>query len=175
LTAGLSISQRVEDCSGDNLDKAAWVGNENGAAGETTWRLVARSGTLEIWLDIRTGHVWSDVVSNTNWCNASSNTEAGSGVNCTLLATNVSCTNATLLGISGINWRLPTRNEFLQADIDGLRFVLKDPGTGFWTATLDSLSADRSVAWVYVQAQGTLEKATLSQERNVRCIGAASL
>ena len=169
IEANISITNRIDNCNTLNPTTATWDGNTHGAAGESVWRLVARQGTSELWLDIRTGHLWSDTIVAAGWCNAS-------GANCQ--GTNVVpvCTGATIMGLTGINWRLPTRNDYLQADLDGLRFVLKpDGGTGFWTATVDSLSANRDSAWVYQQTQGTLEKVAFTNDRNVRCIGAAAI
>ncbi len=168
------VSERISECTTLNGTRATW-NFLNSSAGESIWRLVTKIGNAEIWIDIRTGHIWSDVVGTTNWCNASGNKETGTAVNCLTLGLNPNCVGKKILGIPGIIWRLPTRNDYLQADLNGLRFVLKTAGTPFWTATLNSASADRSEAWAYNQAQGTLEKANLAQDRQVRCIGAAAL
>ncbi|MES2526787.1 MAG: hypothetical protein V4598_06855 [Bdellovibrionota bacterium] len=169
-----AISARISDCSTLNGTKATW-NFLNSSAGESIWRLVAKVGTAEMWLDIRTGHIWSDIVATTNWCNASGNKETGTSVNCLLQGTNSTCVGKGILGFPGIKWRLPTRNDYLQADLNGIRFVLKAAGSPFWTATLNSASADRSEAWAYNQAQGTIEKAGMIEDRQVRCIGAAAL
>lgn len=167
--ANLSITARIENCELLNSSTAVWDGTTHGAAGESNWRLVAKVGTSELWLDTRTGHLWSDTIVATSWCNAS-------GANCPGETVVPVCIGASLMGLTGISWRLPTRNDYLQADLNGLRFVLKpDGGTGFWTATIDSLSATRNAAWVYQQTQGTLEKIPFTSDRNVRCIGAAPL
>lgn len=169
MAANISITQRVENCTELNPTTGNWDGTTHGAAGESVWRLVARSGTSELWLDTRTGHLWSDTIVASGWCNAS-------GANCQGTTVVPVCAGATIMGLTGITWRLPTRNDYLQADLDGLRFVLKpDGGTGFWTATVDSLSATRNAAWVYQQTQGTLEKVSFTTDKNVRCIGAAAL
>ena len=174
MTPNASIIARVEECSTINGARASW-NYLFSSAGESVWRLVAKIGTSEMWLDVRTGHIWSDILDTTNWCNASGNRETGSAVDCKNLATNITCVGKAVLGIPGIKWRLPTRNDFLQADLDGIRFVLKGAGSPFWTATINSASANRSEAWTYNQVQGTLEKSALTDLRQVRCIGAASL
>ncbi len=170
----VTISARISECNSINGSRASW-NFLTSAAGESVWRLVTKIGASEMWLDIRTGHIWSDIADTTNWCNASGNKEIGTAVNCLTAGVNNSCVGRTILGIPGIKWRLPTRNDYLQADLDGLRFVLKTAGSPFWTATLNSATADRSEAWTYNQAQGTLEKANLNQDRQVRCIGASAL
>lgn len=174
IAPNATVGTRVDECGRINGPTASW-NYVFSSAGESVWRLVAKSGNAEVWLDIRTGHIWSDILDTTNWCNASGNQETSPAVNCNTLANNITCVGKAVLGIPGIKWRLPTRNDFLQADLDGIRFVLKSASTSFWTATMDSSSFNRSEAWTYNQAQGTLEKAGLTDLRNVRCIGAASL
>ncbi len=171
---GASISARISDCSTLNGARANW-NYVYSSAGESVWRLVTKIGSSEMWLDIRTGHIWSDVLDTTNWCNASGNVETGAAVDCKTLGTNPTCVGKAVLGLPNIKWRLPTRNDYLQADLNGIRFVLKSAGSPFWTATLNSASTNRSEAWTYNQSQGTLEKSPLSDLRQVRCIGAAAL
>jgi hypothetical protein len=177
-TAGQTLKQRIADCLKLNTTTASWDGTSFGASGESVWKLVTRTGTLEMWLDTRTGHLWSDTIATTNWCNASGNTlvETDASVNCLTAGTNVTCVGKNLMNITGIVWRLPTRNDYLQGDLDGLRFVLKESDTtGFWTATMNSVSFGRSEAWVYQQRQGTLESAALGNDHQVRCIGDATI
>ncbi len=177
LTANVSLSSRISECNSLNPGSSLWSGTAEGAAGESTWRLVAKSGAQEIWQDSVTGQLWSDIVDTTNWCNASGNSlqETGASVDCQALGTNFSCIGKAIMGLTGITWRLPTRNDYLQGDLNGLRFVLRESDTtGFWTATMDSASTNRSEAWVYQQRQGTLEKDFLTDAHQVRCIGAAT-
>ncbi len=177
MTAGATVSARITNCSTVNGTTAMWD-SSNGAAGESTWRLVTKDGSQEIWADIRTGHLWSDVMDDsTNWCQASGNKtkEDGAAVNCEAAAVDVTCVGKAIMGLTNVKWRLPTRNDFLQADINGLRFVLKISSlTGFWTATMNSKATTRNEAWVYHQEQGTLDSAVLTEDRQVRCIGAAT-
>lgn len=177
LTVNSTLSSRISECSTLNPGTSTWNGTAEGAAGESTWRLVAKSGVQEVWQDLGTGHLWSDIIDTTNWCNAAGNNlqEAGPSVNCQSYGTNFSCVGKSVMGLTGITWRLPTRNDYLQGDLNGLRFVLRESDTtGFWTATLDSASLNRSEAWVYQQRQGTLEKDSLADDHQVRCIGAAT-
>lgn len=174
IAPGVSVAARVDECGRINGPTASW-NYVFSSAGESVWRLVTKIGTSEMWVDIRTGHIWSDILDTTNWCNASGNQETSPAVDCKTLATNITCVGKAVLGMPGIKWRLPTRNDFLQADLNGIRFVLKNASTPFWTATMNSASANRSEAWTYNQTQGTLDKSPLTEIRNVRCIGAATL
>jgi len=175
------IDARITDCFLKNKDKALWEGHRYGAAGEGTWKLVSLSTAGdEIWFDGRTGMVWSELHAKTNWCKASGNTENATNseiIDCNELNDTVSgeevCVDAVTEGIgTQIKWRLPTRNDFLQADLNGLRSVLKKEGIdGLWTATMKAKVTGRTDAWVYHSTNGTLSSANLSSERQVRCIG----
>jgi hypothetical protein len=138
-----------------------------------------KSATKEFWLDDKTGMVWSHVMTAVNWCKASGNTENNTTdivVDCNLIGEALSsCYNKTQEEVGDqIKWRLPTRNDYLQADINGLRFVMKkEPDTTvFWTGTLRAAAAGRNEAWIYGQKEGTLSSGLLTTEHQVRCIGA---
>ena len=67
-----SLEARIADCSGKTGALAAW------SAGESApWRLVARAGDAEVWMDGRTHWLWSDDLThgkkNANWCQAAGN------------------------------------------------------------------------------------------------------
>lgn len=174
-----SINERIKDCISSNSNSSEWNGEKNGSAGESKWQLVMRSSdNKEIWLDSRTGMVWSDLIQTDtakifNWCKASGNTQANKGsVDCENIGEQVNlCDLADKLD-GQIVWRLPTRNDFLQADINGLRFVLKkETDTGLWTATLKAGASNFSEAWLYSSKEGTLISGKLSEEHQLRCIG----
>lgn len=176
------INARIADCSSKNGERATWRGLLNGAAGEGNWKLVSLNDNRENWLDERTGLVWSYLSSQVNWCQASGNTENASALNtvdCAQASASLSiCAGATLQDLpdTQIEWRLPTRGDFLQADLNGLRFVLsQESDTGLWTATIRAASQGRSEAWVYHSKDGTLTAAGLTTERQVRCVGAPVL
>ena len=184
-TLKASISARIQDCLEKNGDVASWEGKKYGSSGEGNWKLVMKSVEQEIWLDSRTGMLWSGAVKNPtaiigiyNWCKASGNiqtasTADGTTINCWTLNGNEKVCDQSIVdaGIE-VDWRLPTRNDFLQADLNGMRFVLKkDSGQGFWTATMRAASVGRSEAWVYGSEEGTLTPGNLASERQVRCIG----
>lgn len=179
------IDARITDCFQKNTTTALWDGLTLGAAGEGIWKLVSKTlDGKEIWFDGRTGMVWSHIitleqVSAFNWCQASGNTQDDSMteiINCRVLGDMQSlCDGNSLAGLEGqVKWRLPTRNDFLQADLNGLRFVLiPENQKGLWTATMRASSKTNSEAWVYDSTEGTLFAGTLNDSRQVRCIGAS--
>jgi hypothetical protein len=165
----------------------------------------------EVWRDNRTGLVWSDWLgsaSNTRstWCPASGNVE-NVGVNClpgagqqpnpaqSWCAESAGLTTpstydpekggmrATATGTSpSVRWRLPTRRDFMMADLNGLRFVVPHSTSYYWTSTLYSGNDDR--AWrfegdygqVFYDAQlyggdGVIADDRTSSQSRVRCVG----
>lgn len=176
-----TIDARISDCAAKNKTSATWYGQANASSGEGNWKLVAITTTgSEVWLDERSGMVWSDIqTSAANWCQAANNGESPTApgvVDCKTLKADTSfCVGLKLSGIGeNIKWRLPTRNDFLAADLNGIRFVLKT-GTslGSWTATMVAGVATRNKAWVYHLNDGTLSAEELSSNHQVRCIGSA--
>ncbi|WPU66425.1 hypothetical protein [Peredibacter starrii] len=183
------INARIADCASKNGEKAIWDGSRYGSSSEGTWQLVALlDSTKEIWLDTRTGMIWSDLIKNMesgatefNWCKAAGSETLptpSSGIDCNAEAAGEKvCTNLIIDEIgTQVEWRLPTRNDYLQADLDGLRFVLKrENANGLWTGTIKAGSTLRSEAWVYQSSNGTLVAGELTTTRNVRCIGVPRL
>ncbi len=178
------IDNRIIDCLKVVADRASWSGSNFGAAGEASWKLVQYNKTdnQEIWLDTKTGLVWSDVIEVGNWCQASGNiqkkTDTGlpDGIDCSIEQKGESyCTKyeASNLG-NAIVWRLPTRNDYLQADLDGLRLVLDNKNSTFWTATLVSGVANRDQAWLYNDGKGTLTSDDMRNNHRIRCVGSPS-
>ncbi len=178
-----SISARIADCESKNKLLASWKGATNGTSAEADWNLVAYTADgKEVWQDQRTKAIWSYIIAKGNWCQASGNNQSPDGIVTVDCATSIPADEAASLcvglEIPGlvdlIQWRLPTRTDYLQADVDGIRSVVstKDlDANGLWTATMDSATADRSKAWVYGQKQGTLTAESLLSVRQVRCIG----
>jgi hypothetical protein len=162
------VEARLADCKIKNQDIKGstylWNGVANGAAGEGIWQLVSLRGETELWKDLKTGMVWSK---------ASGNMETGTNINCAFLAGNVSLCSGKILTWLGddIEWRLPTRNDYLQADLDGLRLVLTQTTAvkTYWTATLDSMN--KLNAWTYSLPQGQLSSSPVEESKLVRCIG----
>jgi len=172
-----TVAQRIRDCATKNPNQSEWLGLKDATGGEGTWRLVARSdSSQEIWLDETTGFIWSHVVSTTsNWCQAAGNTEKAlieNGIDCSVIHDdNTRCEGKDLLGIpaSQIAWRLPTRADFLQADLNGARFVLPQTDTSVWTATVSS--TNRETAWSITPKTGLLSAQPRSASLGVRCLG----
>jgi hypothetical protein len=73
-----TIATRITDCAATNGVNAMWNGAAQSNSGESTWKLVTRSASMqEVWQDQRTGLLWSSALPGTyNWCLASGNGEA---------------------------------------------------------------------------------------------------
>lgn len=176
-----SLKDKIADCLKMNGEKSSWNGTIDAGSAESLWVLVTLAENeagekYEVWLDTRTGMVWSDLVAaNGNWCQASGSQLPKSehvGENCEITGKGASlCTNYNPAELPKVSWRLPTRHDYLQADIDGIRFVLL-PGTDtFWTATASSDVKARDKAWTYNMRNGTLVAELMNTTRHVRCIG----
>lgn len=73
-----------------------------------------------------------------------------------------------------VAWRLPTRDDYLIAEVNGMRQVLPDAGENFgyweWTATLES--NNRARAWQFSTWDGALSTyLDRNGDANVRCVG----
>lgn len=181
LTPALSLTEKIADCVLKNSTLATWSGTSNAGSSEAIWKLVTLADVagdiVEVWHDGRTGMVWSSiVVGAANWCKASGNAQAAiqgvSAVDC--VATGASknlCGDYSLVELPKVNWRLPTRNDYLQADLDGIRFVFIHGANSFWTATTSTDVTARNKAWTYDMKYGTLAAELMTTDRSVRCIG----
>lgn len=180
------LKEKIAECYEKNAGKAIWSGTASGSSAEATWKLVSMTikaaATIEVWQDTRTGMLWSDVISKTaNWCQASgneSNDSAEVSINCNDNEGNDKlCPNLNLVELPKVIWRLPTRIDYLQADIDGIRFVLqKGNGENFWTATTATAEAGvaRQNAWSYNFQFGNLLADKMTNKKQVRCIGTSN-
>ncbi|HXH31023.1 MAG TPA: hypothetical protein VNJ01_09445 [Bacteriovoracaceae bacterium] len=176
------IDARLKECASINLESALWNGQVYGASGEGNWSLVIYTeDKKEIWMDNSTGMVWTDIALKGNWCEASGNDQADtttSRVDCNKMGEGKSLCDVIHGDTTGaqIRWRLPTRNDLLQADLNGMRFVLEAKNsTGFWTSTITAKVTGRTQAWVYHPADGTLSGQALSSEQSIRCLGVPQL
>lgn len=164
-------------------------------------------GAGEVWQDQRTGLLWSSLLSldtaaalsTATWCAASGNQEnPGGGINCAANTASYCNESLTLQPESGpgayvaarggmgaqgsttspsVYWRLPSRSDYLQADVDGIRFVMPDmgptaPSAGAteWTALASSASTIQ--VWTFSSDLGVVNTAnggTASSQ--VRCVG----
>lgn len=74
-----------------------------------------------------------------------------------------------------VYWRLPTLNDYENAEYNGIRFVLPDMGSSGgadeWTATV--VSSDKAKSWIYNSSQGFHLNRNRQLTASVRCIGRA--
>lgn len=165
-----TIKRRISDCQRVNSsDKRSyyWNAQENGIAGEGDWRLVAHKNGESVWLDETTGLLWSSNVGKADWMQASGNTNEAERI-CK------GSSDGRFLGISAdeVQWRLPTRNDYLLADINGARFVLSSDVNGdssiYWTANFISGEGE---AWAIEHNTGILSTQKENKGLSVRCVG----
>jgi hypothetical protein len=106
-----TLDERIQDCSSQiNSEKEGFV-------------LVARTTDFkEVHKEVSTGLLWSDRLpevmnhfSAENVCQLS---------------------NPEFAGISGVNWRLPSLDEYKEADRNGIRKALPNMNYWFWTSTI---------------------------------------
>ncbi|MFZ9519199.1 MAG: hypothetical protein ACO3A4_01870 [Silvanigrellaceae bacterium] len=199
-----TLALKIADCSAQNTT-SNWLGsNGNSGHGNWTLVMASdgasTDGTAcvtckEIWRDDRTGLLWSDrLATDQNWCKASganlgtvcSNTTnqpsppeslcAEDGTRNTSNTYNVAKGNM-LLGSANqkVRWWLPTRYDWMEAEENGIRFVLPNITANFWTSSADS--ANLTQAWIFKNAAGaggaldTLDM--LNETTSTRCIGQA--
>jgi hypothetical protein len=178
-TTQADILGRIADCKDKNLAKAFQQGKKFGNMGEGNWQLVSKTATgtagFEVWMDMRTQLVWSDRLEANNWCKASSNLENAAGVDCSVNtlfycdADNLfSDAKGKLDGL--VDWRLPTRNDLLQADINGSKVVLMNTNHDYWSATVDS--TNNAKAWAVHGETGVLSSKSRNDDSiSIRCVG----
>jgi hypothetical protein len=173
-----SVTDRISNCKNTDfmvLKAVFWSGKELGRNGEGNWELVAfsKSENIKLWKDTRTGLVWSDIVVE----DADFKTASGVKIDEEENKDNRICqvpnnlTSPHALGrISNkkIHWRLPNRNEYLQADLNGARNVLSKTSELTWTSTH---AGDSNEAWAITQSTGVLVKLPTDTKIRVRCIG----
>ncbi len=76
--------------------------------------------------------------------------------------------------VPSLRWRLPTKNDYLLAEANGIRFVLPDmitsPSSTEWTAT--AYSAHRNYAWGFTNVTGAFNPSYLRTTKlHIRCVG----
>lgn len=172
-----TIKKRMEDCAEvykDDLDGYLWNGEVKGISGEGKWQLVMKKGDRHIWLDHTTQLIWTDLITEATWEMASGSQINAADAKCTntYLAADVADeTKDEFMGLTAdeVFLRLPTRNDFLQADINGSRFVLSNiENKTYWTA---NYSSEDDRAWAIDQEDGILMKMTATTTNSVRCVG----
>lgn len=157
-----TIAKRIADCKAKlGVEKTFWEGKVNGISGEGNFTLVVNN-EHEIWYDDSTGMVWSDEIEQDDWTNAS-----GEGMP-DLSNEKFVCNQIDDITKEEVRWRLPTRADFLQADLNGARYVLPRLGVTYWTAT----SVDGgNKAWAILQKTGILSESFMSEKHSIRCVG----
>ena len=150
------LKNRIADCSAKNSPNNFWSGTKNGISGEGDWQLAYKSGNKIVWQDLSTGLLWSSQINKANWREASGVVEG-----------NFLCSEIKFFGEGEVLWRLPTRNEFLLADINGSRFVLNELNFDYWSASSEDKN---NVAWAINQENGVLTAHSKDKELFVRCV-----
>lgn len=159
-----NINARIEDCKKLNAATSVWSGFNNGIAGEGNWYLVAKNGGNILWMDATTALIWSSSIGSLEWARASGARGFAKEMPCIANKDNAGLGN---IPEEQIAWRLPTRAEFLQADINGARYVLPNLDSQYWTASFD----DGGRAWSITQESGILESIDENSTLSVRCVG----
>jgi hypothetical protein len=189
-----SVDKKIANCAELNTDSALWNGAENGIAAEVNWKLVAKKADNEVWRDEQTKLIWSADLGNANWCQASGETREISStaqpytVDCSIIGKGESlCTDDAFgidakAGLFGISWKLPSRADYLRADVNGFRNAVmpnmsKDvagqpqiSNQHYWTSS--SYSIETIYGWVYGSRYGDLKKHLRSDPKiHIRCVG----
>jgi hypothetical protein len=68
-----------------------------------------------------------------------------------------------------VKWRLPAIQDYKVADHNGIRFVLPNMATNFWSASV--FSSPRSSAWRFNGDYGRVEGVNRNFGLGVRCVG----
>lgn len=202
-TSATTLAGKITDCDTQNGAASRWLGSNGNAGHGNWTLVMASDGAntdgtacatcKEVWRDDRTGLLWSDrLATDQNWCKASG---ANLGTVCSN-TTNQPATPESLCAEDGtrttsntydsakgsmllastaskVRWWLPTRYDWMEAEENGIRFVLPNITENFWTSSADS--ADLAKAWIFTNAVGaggaieTLDM--LDTTTSTRCIG----
>jgi hypothetical protein len=73
------------------------------------------------------------------------------------------------LSVPSVKWRLPTIEDWKLADVNGIRKVLPNMDTWFWSAS--SYSSVVDYAWGFYGGNGSLSSYVRSVDFSVRCVG----
>lgn len=153
-----TISSRISHCLKVNGSYSIWSGQGQGTSGEGDWKLVLKTKGVTLWVDTRTNLIWSPPLKQTTWDIASGTAPDNENI----------CHELKSTTSDQVSWRLPNRNEFFLADLNGARFALEDTKHDFWTA---STGHNVQHAWVIRQSTGTIKLIDKEEQYEVRCIG----
>lgn len=157
-----SVSEREKDCEEKlSIENSTWNGATNGISGEGNFVMVMKKDSKKIWRDETTGLLWSYRITEDDW-------ESASGNYGDSRTEDFTCNQITGFNEGEVSWRLPTRSEFLQADINGARFVLEDLANTYWTATSVNKAG---IVWAINQEEALLEKKHRDEKLSIRCVG----
>ncbi len=172
----LTINQRIIDCQSKigQRSSTTWSAFVNGISGEGNWFLVTYIDKLKVWQDASTGLLWSDIVKAGTFVEALGRDPQDLERDILSVCSSLDDNRKAALGnlpVKQVKWRLPNREEFLQADINGAKSVLTDSGTNLWTASYHEDNAGDPTAWSIEQKSGILKSTPISESLNIRCIG----
>lgn len=174
-----SIETRVRNCN------TLWSAALGAWSGASNWALVVQKNGRQVWRNERNGLLWSDVIAEAGHCPASGNRQ-DLGFDCSM---NTQSLCAEAIGLvteaddakgglmqntaTSVLWRLPSREDFLQAYADGGARML--PGfmtSNQWTSSV--YSGDRSQGWIFFNTRsgnGGFYGANRGRLADVRCVG----
>lgn len=144
-----TVEDRIRDCAHQD---SSTVGN---------FVLVARTiDAYEIWKDMKSGFLWSDVLSG----------------KIPMPRALSSCHNQLdeVAKISGVNWKLPSIEQFNSAEEHGFRSVLPNMDNWFWSSSKED--GLRDGMYVFNGHKGESRPVNAKDKAykkfiNVRCIG----
>lgn len=175
----VSITARHKNCAEVQGDTNAvtWNGKNKAINGEGFWQLISNSSYTEnnqvfnkiVWQDLSTGLLWSDLTASYTWEEASGNKNTDSRP--CVSKSNTPKHELGRIHPSIVSWRMPNRNEFLQADLNGSRFVLPNNSDFVWTASFGKTDNGIDKAWAINVSTGELKLMATSTELPTRCIG----
>lgn len=169
------VIARLNDCKLQHEEardgRSVWRGSTDGLSGEGQWNMIYRDNDEDItlWLDTRTNLVWSHSFTSESWKVASGYLHKDLDEGLEPACKSLNSLTATENNPDGqIAWRLPNRNEFLQADINGARYIFDNTEDTYWTA---STASHTDAAWRIKQSTGQLEEDLKVNANSVRCVG----
>ncbi len=173
-----TIAGRYADCKKQNPADSKiykWDGKDKGIAGEGNWQLIAKSDRSLVWQDMTTGLLWSDALPTTSSCKKASRADGTGPDRICNIDPKAPLPALGKISKKEVYWRLPTRNDFLQADINGARYVLPNVDKLYWTANYKgmNLSTSNQEAWAITQKTGVLSivNIEIDNQVHVRCVG----
>lgn len=178
-----TVNKKVDDCIEKNGPSATWAAEFHGINGEVDWELVVKIGNNEVWRDSQTQLLWSSDMGAANWCRAAGDDHelSSNTVSLTVKCKEINrgenfCLNDAIGAdakgrLENIAWRLPSRSDFMRADVNGIRNPFSFNNNFFyWTTT--SFSMDKIYSFVYGFKFGDMEKRLKSDGQiHVRCVG----